>query len=60
MVGHTFNPRIWEAEAGGSLNSRSARAIHKLDLMLRYTKCSCQKQVIRVQEVGVELFRLLA
>jgi hypothetical protein len=29
VVAHTFNPSTWEAEAGGFLNSRTARAIQR-------------------------------
>jgi hypothetical protein len=29
VVAHAFNPRTWEAEAGGFLSSRTARAIHR-------------------------------
>jgi hypothetical protein len=29
MVAHTFNPSTWEAEAGGFLSSRTARAIQR-------------------------------
>jgi hypothetical protein len=29
MVAHTFNPSTWEAEAGGFLSSRPARATEK-------------------------------
>jgi hypothetical protein len=29
VVAHTFNPSTWEAEAGGFLSLRTARAIHR-------------------------------
>jgi hypothetical protein len=29
MVAHAFNPRTWEAEAGGFLSSRTAKAIQR-------------------------------
>jgi len=29
MAGHTFNPSTWEAEAGRSLSSRTARVIQR-------------------------------
>jgi hypothetical protein len=29
VVVHTFNPSTWEAEAGGFLSSRTARAIQR-------------------------------
>jgi hypothetical protein len=29
VVAHTFNPSTWEAEAGGFLSSRTARATEK-------------------------------
>jgi hypothetical protein len=29
MVAHTFNPSTWEAEAGGFLSSRTARALQR-------------------------------
>jgi hypothetical protein len=34
LVAHAFNPRTWEAEAGGSLSSRPAKAMYSEHVFL--------------------------
>jgi hypothetical protein len=38
VVVHTFNPSTWEAEAGGFLSSRTARAIQRNSVSKNKTK----------------------
>jgi hypothetical protein len=46
-VAHAFNPSTWKAEAGGSLSSRTARAIHREKPCLKKKK---KKKVIITSE----------
>jgi hypothetical protein len=38
VAAHTFNPSTWEAEAGGFLSSRTARAIQRNPVSKKQTK----------------------
>jgi hypothetical protein len=41
LVAHVFNPITWEAEAGGSLNSRAAGLQTKFQYSQSYIKKPC-------------------
>jgi hypothetical protein len=49
MVVHTFNPSIWEAEAGGSLSSRTARATQRNPVSRKQNK---KKKKIQASEMA--------
>jgi hypothetical protein len=44
MVAHAFNPRIWEAEAGGFLSSRPACLQREIQDSQGYTEKPCLKK----------------
>jgi hypothetical protein len=44
VVAHSFNPSTGEAEAGGFLSSRSARAIQRNPVLKNKTKQQQQKE----------------
>jgi hypothetical protein len=44
MVAHTFNPSTWEAEAGGFLSSRTARAIQRNPVSKKQNKTKQNKK----------------